>query len=213
MFEALQMAPPDAILGLTEAFKNDPEMMAAMKEKGIDFSEVLNFYANAKEGAKETTEANGLATFISNVKTLSGDSKSGFINLLAFGSNAFKGIINGKKATSIKAADKLAMKATQEWMKKQGLTKEQMSVPSRTMAIADIFEALSAADRPYKQAKPVSECLTIMGRLVNNQHLDGDLFTIFVREKVYEDYINKFANPEQLDEFDVESIPGLQGYN
>jgi HD-GYP domain-containing protein (c-di-GMP phosphodiesterase class II) len=95
----------------------------------------------------------------------------------------------------------------------QGLTKEQMSVPARAMAIADIFEALSAADRPYKQAKPVSECLKIMGTLVNNQHLDGDLFTIFVREKVYENYINKFANPSQLDAFDVELIPGLQPYH
>lgn len=95
----------------------------------------------------------------------------------------------------------------------RGLTKEQMSVPARAMAIADIFEALSAADRPYKPAKPVSECLTIMGNMVNRQHLDGDLFTIFVREKVYEDYINKFANPVQLDDFDLESVPGLQAYN
>lgn len=94
----------------------------------------------------------------------------------------------------------------------QGLTKEQMSVPARAMAIADIFEALSASDRPYKQAKPVSECLTIMGRLVDNNHLDGDLFTIFVREKVYEDYINKFANPEQLDNLDLDVLPGLKSY-
>jgi HD-GYP domain-containing protein (c-di-GMP phosphodiesterase class II) len=91
----------------------------------------------------------------------------------------------------------------------RGLTKDQMSVPARVMAIADIFEALSAADRPYKQAKPVSECLTIMGRLVLNNHLDGDLFTIFVRSKVYETYIRKFAKLEQLDEFDLESIPGI----
>jgi len=95
----------------------------------------------------------------------------------------------------------------------RGLTKEQMSIPARVMAIADVFEALSAADRPYKQAKSVSECLKIMGTLVNNQHLDGDLFTIFVREKVYENYIYKFANPEQLDDFDMEAIPGLQSYN
>lgn len=94
----------------------------------------------------------------------------------------------------------------------KGLTKEQMSVPARAMAIADIFEALSAADRPYKQAKPVSECLNILGKLVINQHLDADLFTIFVRKRIYEDYINKFANPEQLDEFDIEDIPGLQSY-
>jgi HD-GYP domain-containing protein (c-di-GMP phosphodiesterase class II) len=94
-----------------------------------------------------------------------------------------------------------------------GLTKEQMSVPARVMAIADIFEALSAADRPYKQAKPVSECLKIMGRLVMNNHLDADIFTIFVRAKVYESYIDKFANPKQLDVFDLESIAGLQSYD
>jgi HD-GYP domain-containing protein (c-di-GMP phosphodiesterase class II) len=91
----------------------------------------------------------------------------------------------------------------------RGLTKEQMSVPARVMAIADIFEALSAADRPYKQAKPVSECLTIMGKLVLNNHLDGDLFTIFIRSKVYEDYIRQYAKIEQLDDFELESIPGL----
>lgn len=94
----------------------------------------------------------------------------------------------------------------------RGLTRDQMSIPARVMAIADVFEALSAEDRPYKQAKPVSECLKIMGTLVNDQHLDGDLFTIFVLEKVYENYIYKFASPEQLDDIDLDSIPGLQRY-
>lgn len=88
----------------------------------------------------------------------------------------------------------------------RGLVKEQMSVPSRLMAIADIFEALSASDRPYKSAKPVSECLTIMGNLAKNNHLDADLFTIFVRSKVYEQYINKFADPKQIDDFNIESV-------
>jgi HD-GYP domain-containing protein (c-di-GMP phosphodiesterase class II) len=95
----------------------------------------------------------------------------------------------------------------------KGLTKEQMSVPARLMAVADIFEALSASDRPYKKAKPVSECLNIMGNLVVKNHLDGDIFTIFVRSRVYEKYINKFATPEQLDDFDIESIPGLITYS
>lgn len=90
----------------------------------------------------------------------------------------------------------------------KGLTKEQMSVPARVMAIADIFEALSADDRPYKKAKPVSECLQIMKKLVINNHIDGDLFKIFVQEKIYKDYILKYSNPEQLDEFDLESIIG-----
>lgn len=92
----------------------------------------------------------------------------------------------------------------------KGLTKEQMSVPARVMAIADIFEALSSADRPYKKAKPVSECLRIMGQLVENNHIDGDLFTIFVQAKVYQDYILQYSNPEQLDDFDINSIPGIQ---
>ena len=74
------------------------------------------------------------------------------------------------------------------------------------MALADIFEALSAADRPYKSAKPVSECLKIMSNMVKSNHLDPDLFVIFVRSKVYEKYIIEFADPNQLDEFDIETL-------
>ncbi|GAA6170988.1 HD family phosphohydrolase [Colwellia sp. KU-HH00111] len=88
----------------------------------------------------------------------------------------------------------------------RGLVKAQMSVPARLMAIADVFEALSASDRPYKSAKPVSECLTIMSNMVKNNHLDPDLFTIFVRSKVYEKYIHKFADPKQIDDFNIEAI-------
>ena len=88
----------------------------------------------------------------------------------------------------------------------RGLVKEQMSVPARLMALADIFEALSAADRPYKSAKPVSECLKIMSNMAKNNHLDSDLFAIFVRSKVYEQYIINFADPKQLDEFDIEAL-------
>lgn len=88
----------------------------------------------------------------------------------------------------------------------RGLVKEQMSVPARLMALADIFEALSAADRPYKSAKPVSECLSIMRNMAKNNHIDADIFTIFVRSKVYEQYIHRFADPKQLDDFDIEAI-------
>lgn len=88
----------------------------------------------------------------------------------------------------------------------RGFTKEQMSVPARLMALTDIFEALSAADRPYKSAKPISECLSIMSSMVKNNHLDADLFDIFVRTKVYEKYFISFADPKQLDDFDVEAI-------
>ncbi len=90
----------------------------------------------------------------------------------------------------------------------RGLTKEQMSVPARLMAITDIFEALSAVDRPYKKAKPVSECLNILGNMVSNNHLDPDIFAIFIESQVYKNYINEYANPEQLDEVDFDNLPG-----
>lgn len=92
----------------------------------------------------------------------------------------------------------------------RGLTKEQMSVPARLMALADIFEALSAADRPYKKAKPVSECLKIMGHMVERNHLDGDIFAIFVESRVYEGYIKEFGSEEQLDFVDFNNLPGYQ---
>ncbi|WP_372861718.1 GAF and HD-GYP domain-containing protein [Pseudoalteromonas sp.] len=90
----------------------------------------------------------------------------------------------------------------------RGLTKEQMSVPARLMAIADIFEALSAVDRPYKKAKPVSECLHIIGQMVESNHIDADIFAIFIESEVYKQYILEFATHEQLDEVDLNNLPG-----
>lgn len=90
----------------------------------------------------------------------------------------------------------------------KGLTKDQMSIPARMMAIADIFEALTASDRPYKDGKPLSECLNIMGRMKENQHIDPDLFDIFIDQKVYLQYAKQFLKPGQLDEIDHSRIPG-----
>jgi adenylate cyclase len=67
----------------------------------------------------------------------------------------------------------------------RGLVREQMSVQARIMAIADIFEALTARDRPYKKGKTLSESLHILGKFALNGHIDPDLFDIFVRQKVY----------------------------
>lgn len=89
------------------------------------------------------------------------------------------------------------------------LTREQMSVPARIMAIADIFEALTAADRPYKDAKKVSECLRIMGFMKLDNHIDPDLFDVFIKERVYEEYASAFLKPEQLDDIDLSAIPGF----
>ena len=92
----------------------------------------------------------------------------------------------------------------------RGLTREQMSVPARVMGIADIFEALTAKDRPYKRGKTLSESLAILGRFKESGHIDPDLFEIFVREKVYLRYAREFLDPEQIDEVDEASIPGYR---
>jgi len=91
-----------------------------------------------------------------------------------------------------------------------GLTRDQMSVPARMMAIADIFEALTAADRPYKPAKTLSECLKIMGFMKLDQHIDPDLFDIFIDKKVYLEYAYQFLDKSQIDKVDVSKIPGYQ---
>jgi len=93
----------------------------------------------------------------------------------------------------------------------KGLLGEQMSVQARIMAIADIFEALTASDRPYKEAMGVSEALQILGNMKLDHHIDPDLFDVFVREKVYEDYAREYLKPEQIDEIDFSLIPGFPG--
>jgi HD-GYP domain-containing protein (c-di-GMP phosphodiesterase class II) len=81
----------------------------------------------------------------------------------------------------------------------RGLKREEMSVQARLMGIADIFEALTAADRPYKKAMPISQALTILGHMKEEGHIDPDLFDIFVREKVYLRYAERFLKSEQID--------------
>ena len=90
----------------------------------------------------------------------------------------------------------------------RGLTREQMSVQARCMGIADIFEALTAKDRPYKKGKTLTESLTILGKMKQTGHVDPDLFDIFMWEKVYEKYARQFLDPDQIDEVKVATIPG-----
>jgi HD-GYP domain-containing protein (c-di-GMP phosphodiesterase class II) len=90
----------------------------------------------------------------------------------------------------------------------RGLTREQMSVQARIMGIADIFEALTAKDRPYKKGKTLSESLEILGRFKLNGHIDPDLFDVFVRRKVYLRYAEMFLDKEQIDQVDEAKIPG-----
>ena len=92
----------------------------------------------------------------------------------------------------------------------RGLTREQMSVQARVMGIADIFEALTAKDRPYKLGKTLSESLQILGKFKLNGHIDPDLFDVFVREKVYLKYAQQFLDSAQVDAVDESAIPGYQ---
>ena len=71
------------------------------------------------------------------------------------------------------------------------------------MVLADIFEALTAADRPYKKAKPVSVAVDILHNMVERQHVDRDVFELFLRSGVYLQYAQRFLPPEQIDEVDI----------
>lgn len=91
----------------------------------------------------------------------------------------------------------------------KGLTRDQMSVPARVMGIADIFEALTARDRPYKPAKTLSESLRILGFMKRDGHIDPDLFDIFVRERVFLDYATRFLERDKIDAVDWAKMPGI----
>ncbi|MEM7365667.1 MAG: HD domain-containing phosphohydrolase [Pseudomonadota bacterium] len=79
----------------------------------------------------------------------------------------------------------------------------EMSIPARIMAIADVFEALTAADRPYKLPKTLSESIRIMSFMVKDQHLDGELFKLFLNSGVYKDYAEKYLLDSQIDDVDI----------
>ncbi len=84
----------------------------------------------------------------------------------------------------------------------KGLTREQMSLPARIMGVADIFEALTARDRPYKPGMKLSEALRILENLARNGHIDPDLHEVFVRQKVYLKYAWQYLDPAQIDVLD-----------
>jgi HD-GYP domain-containing protein (c-di-GMP phosphodiesterase class II) len=84
------------------------------------------------------------------------------------------------------------------------LNKEQMSLPARMMAVADIFEALTASDRPYKKAKKLSDAIHIMSFFKEDRHIDGELFELFLRSGVYLEYAREYLAPDQIDEVEIE---------
>ena len=84
------------------------------------------------------------------------------------------------------------------------LTAAELSVPAKVMAIADIFEALTASDRPYKKGKTLSQALKIMKFMVKDQHIDKELFTLFLQNGIYMEYAQAHLKPEQIDDIDIQ---------
>ncbi len=88
------------------------------------------------------------------------------------------------------------------------LTVADMPIPARIMALSDVFEALTASDRPYKEAKKLSDSIKILSFMVKDQHIDGDLFRLFLSSGVYKEYAEKYLKPEQIDTVDTSKYLG-----
>ncbi|RUP24880.1 MAG: metal-dependent phosphohydrolase [Curvibacter sp.] len=89
------------------------------------------------------------------------------------------------------------------------LKADQLGLPERVMALADVFEALTAADRPYKTPKPLSETLAIMARMCREQHLDAELFRYFLHRALWQRLARRHLHPAQIDHIDTASIEAL----
>ena len=83
-----------------------------------------------------------------------------------------------------------------------------MSIQAKIMAIADIYEALTAKDRPYKEGKKISEAIEIMDMMKKNNEIDTDLFEIFIKKGVYKEYADRYLDADQIDEVDEASFLG-----
>ena len=86
-----------------------------------------------------------------------------------------------------------------------GIDGRDMPIQSRILAIADIYEALVANDRPYKGPMKLSVALDILGNMVREGKLDGELMRIFLRSGDYLKYAEEYLDPEQIDEVDVDA--------
>ena len=89
------------------------------------------------------------------------------------------------------------------------LTADKLTIADRVMAIADIFEALTAPDRPYKASKTLTESLRIMALMTQDEHIDADLFRYFLRSGLWQEFANRYMHPAQLDEVDMAAIESL----
>lgn len=87
----------------------------------------------------------------------------------------------------------------------RGLKRHEMSLQARMMGIADIFEALTSSDRPYKDPMKISQALSILKSMRENNHIDGDLYGVFLEQRVWEEYGKLFLSSEQMDVTDIDA--------
>ncbi|RYA23619.1 amino acid ABC transporter [Malaciobacter halophilus] len=90
------------------------------------------------------------------------------------------------------------------------LTKDDMPIPSRVLALADVFEALTASDRPYKDSKTLSESIKILSFMVKDQHIDKDIFELFLKTEVYKKYGKEYLLDDQIDEVEISDYLNLK---
>lgn len=91
----------------------------------------------------------------------------------------------------------------------RALAAERLTLADRVMALADIFEALTAADRPYKAAKTLTESLRLMAAMARERHLDAELFRYFLHSRLWLEFARKYLQPAQIDEVDLAAIEAL----
>lgn len=92
----------------------------------------------------------------------------------------------------------------------KGIYAGDMSIPARIMVIADVFEALTATDRPYKKGKALSETMRIMGFMKKDNHLDPDLFNLFITSGTYLKYAKNYMQNELIDEVNENELINIQ---
>ncbi|WP_342128830.1 HD domain-containing phosphohydrolase [Hydrogenophaga sp. OTU3427] len=93
----------------------------------------------------------------------------------------------------------------------RGLGADQLTLADRVMALADVFEALTASDRPYKTPKTLTESLRLMALMARGQHLDAHLLRYFLRSRLWESFARKYMLPSQIDAVDIPAIEALMG--
>jgi len=82
----------------------------------------------------------------------------------------------------------------------EGLTKDQLALQARILAVADIFEALTARDRPYKKPMPLSQAIKILGFMEKDGHIDGEVFQLFLDQGIHKEYMADVFGPESVDQ-------------